>query len=192
MTIPRVDVRSELSVEDVMKKKLISTPGDTPITAVAKLMTNHKLSAVLVGPDAIISRGDIITRVIAFAQDPGVVSAKDVCSRPLITCPKDTPLEDAMELMAKNRIERLVVVDGNPPCPIGILTANDILKVSPSLLAIKREVWLLWEAREEEPEIFSGHCDDCKVYGQLRIVGGYALCESCLEEPKPESDEKYI
>lgn len=180
-----------MTVEDVYSRIIFRAPGDRPITAVAKMMTEHKIGAVLVDDNAIVTKGDIISRVIAFAQDPGVVTARDVCSRPLITCTKDTPLETAMEIMSKNRIERLIVVEGNPPLPVGYVSANDILKVSPSLLTIKRELWMLWEERlEDEPLTFPGYCDDCKSYGELRMVGGYALCDACRGEPTTDIEEK--
>lgn len=186
-------IETDMTVEDVYSRKIFRTTGDHPITAVAKIMTDYKIGAVLVDDDAIVTKGDIISRVIAFAQDPGVVTARDVCSRPLITCTKDTPLERAMEIMSKNRIERLIVVEGNAAHPIGYISANDILKVSPSLLAIKRELWMLWEGREEdEEETFPGYCDDCKDYGELQMVGGYALCDMCRGEPSSEREEKVL
>ncbi|MFQ5978544.1 MAG: cyclic nucleotide-binding/CBS domain-containing protein [Candidatus Heimdallarchaeota archaeon] len=184
---------AQMTVEDVYSRKIFRTPGDRPITTIAKMMTEYDIGAILVDNDAIVTKGDIISRVIAFAQDPGVVSARDVCSRPLITCTKDTPLEGAMELMAKNRIERLIVVEGNSALPVGYISANDILRVSPSLLTIKRELWMLWEEREEDvPEKFPGYCDDCKDYGELQMVGGYALCSACQGEPTTDREEKVL
>ena len=193
MIAPNEPHHTTMTVEDVYQKRIIRTPGDRPITAVAKLLTEFDVGCVVVDNDAILTKGDIISRVIAFAQDPGVVTARDVCSRPLITCSKDTTLESAMETMAKNRIERLVIIEGNPPVPKGVVSANDILKVAPSLLTIKRELWLLWEARiEEEPKTYSGYCDDCKSYGQLQMVGGYALCSRCREEVPSEENEEIL
>lgn len=51
---------------------------------------------------------------------------KDVMTRNVITIDKNRKLSDAMKLMEKNRISRVVVTDSGNLC--GIVTEKDIVK----------------------------------------------------------------
>lgn len=204
-----LDIAQELQQEDltlgeVMNQRIVRLDGSMPVTRAAKLMVTHGVGSVIVddgSDEGIITKGDIISRVIAFGHDPGIVSVGEIASKPLIKIDQNQTLEDAMILMARNKIERLVVIDkfsGEDNKIVGVIGVNDILRAAPGLFEIKREALLLAsEHNEEEIESFMGYCDECSNYStELKSVGGYALCPECLgihqeSDETDESDETY-
>ncbi|MFX0090192.1 MAG: CBS domain-containing protein [Candidatus Hodarchaeota archaeon] len=94
--------------------------------------------------------------------------------------------------MAKYKIERLVVIDNNQ-MPIGIVSVNDILRVTPGLLRIRREYWMQEHYEEdysrEKPD--DGYCEDCREFStELSNIGGVLLCPACLENREEEFEEE--
>ncbi|MHA1329941.1 MAG: CBS domain-containing protein [Candidatus Hodarchaeales archaeon] len=181
------------------KKEIISMPRDKPVTEAAKLMKENRVGSVLIKNDTIegiITKGDIIYRVLGRALDPGIVLVDDVMTSPIAYVSADETLETCMLYMAKKNIERILVVEDNDLSkPLGIISTNDILKFAPGLLRIQRERLLIENVSGAPDTIsFKGFCDDCGNYSeQLKIKNGYTLCPECSnpiidEEP----DEKIL
>jgi CBS-domain-containing membrane protein len=103
---------------------------------------------------------------------------------PLVTVgPKDSVAEAATK-MSKLRMRRLPVVSKGHL--IGILTENDILRISPSLIEITRE-WAKIKgpgsAEASGARIASGYCDSCGAFSsELRAREGQMLCSDCFEQ----------
>ncbi len=175
-----------LAVTEVMSRKIIRIPHNRPITSVAKLMVQYEVGSVIVTneegePHGIITRGDIIKRVVAEYKDPGLTQAREVCSSPIITCRTIDDLEEAIYKMTTNNIERLLVIDHKKKEPVGIITMNDIFYVAPSLLRTRFQDRSKLEIIEtDETQVFQGYCDDCENYSTaLKEFQGYLLCEDC-------------
>jgi len=195
----------ELEVSEVMSRHLARLDASMPVTRAAKLMVTHGVGSVIVdddGEEGILTKGDIISRVIAFGHDPGIVTVGEIATRPLVTVETTTSLQEAMTLMARNRVERLVVIErpaqGEARRIVGVISANDILRAAPGLFHIRRELMLMVhddDTAEEGEEIYTGHCDDCGNYStSLKTIGGYSLCPGCRipmgeDEIEPHDDE---
>jgi CBS domain-containing protein len=67
---------------------------------------------------------DITTMVVAEAADPEATSVGDVSSRDPISVEPHKDLEEALELMARNQVRRLPVVENDRL--IGIVAQADI------------------------------------------------------------------
>lgn len=177
--------------------KIISMSGNQPVTEAAKLMATHKVGSIIVKNNTIqgiITKGDIITRVVGKALDPGIIMVDDVMSHPISYISSDETLETTMLLMGQKGIERILVVENNDLTkPLGIISTNDILKFAPGLLRIRRER-LLINARPEELEgdasYFKGFCDDCGNFSEnLVTANGYTLCPECS---RPLSEDEHL
>jgi CBS domain-containing protein len=185
------------------KKRIITMSNNQPVTEAAKLMAeNHVGSIIIKNNDdivGIITKGDIINRVVGRALDPGIIIVDDVMSQPIFFVSADETLESTMLHMGQKNIERILVVENEDLSqPLGILSTNDILKFAPGLLRIRRER-LIIEALPEEANLtstmFRGFCDDCGNYSEkLTTANGYTLCADCIgsqyhiaeEEPSDE------
>lgn len=137
---------------DIMHGPVISVDRDTPVADIARLLIDKRISAVPVVDDngdlaGIVSEEDLIHRERAgteigrpwwlriFANDQVLADdyvkshgmrAADVMTTEVISVPEDAPLLKIVELMAKNRIRRVVVRDGNRP--VGMISRADVLR----------------------------------------------------------------
>lgn len=177
-------------------KEIVSMPTNRPVVEAAKLMMNHKIGSVLlkVGEEAnekiigIITKGDIITRVVGRGLDPGIIIVDDVMSSPVHFVSEDETLENTMLLMSQYNIERMLVV-GEDARPLGIVSTNDILRFSPGLLRIRRERLLIQSLPDDMKTLFKGFCDDCANYSEeLTTSSGYTLCPDCFQGSPIEDD----
>ncbi|MFX1504815.1 MAG: cyclic nucleotide-binding/CBS domain-containing protein [Promethearchaeota archaeon] len=189
------------AVGDVSKKNkgIISMPSDQPVTEAAKLMVENQVGSIIIKNEqieGIITKGDIIQRVVGRALDPGIILVDDVMSKPVSFVSADETLENTMLLMARENIERILVVEGNDYSqPLGIVSTNDILKFAPGLLRIHRERLLMENVQrsvddnDREHIEFEGFCDDCGNYSEsLKSANGYTLCPMCIGS-HPEEDQ---
>jgi CBS domain-containing protein len=191
-----------LSVGDVSKKNkgIVSMPSNQPVTEAAKLMVENQVGSIIIKNnqiEGIITKGDIIQRVVGRALDPGIILVDDVMTKPVSFVPADETLENTMLMMAQENIERILVVEGNDYSqPLGIVSTNDILKFAPGLLRIHRERLLMEtiqnksiDDNDRESIKFEGFCDDCSNYSDnLKSANGYTLCPTCIGS-HPEEDQ---
>lgn len=95
----------------------------------AQLMIQHDIGSVIVvegkNPVGIITERDITKQVIkgnAVLKKP----VKQAMSKPLVTAKPNMPIQEAFELMLKNKIRRLPILDGGGLT--GIVTTQDIMR----------------------------------------------------------------
>ena len=181
------DDHEEVLVGALIKSPIISMSSNLPVTEAAKLMRNHQIGAVIIKDEdivGILTKGDIIQRVVGRALDPGIVLVGDAMSKPVSFVSSDETLESTMRQMSKLKIERILVVDVQDSSEaLGIVSTNDLLAFAPELLAIRREQQIIMSHPDFEliPTHLQGFCDDCGNYSaNLSTANGYTLCSECL------------
>jgi len=104
-----------VKVRDVMDKKVYILDENKTCMDAIKLMLDKKVWSVVVSrqglPVGVVTERDIIRRVIAKGRDVEKVKLGEIMSSPLITVSPDEPIGRAMELMARNEIRRIYVVE---------------------------------------------------------------------------------
>ena len=200
----------EVLIRELVKNRktgIVSMQTNQPITKAAKLMVENQVGSIIITNgnitkiEGIITKGDVINRVVGRALDPGIILVEDAMSTPVVYVSADETLENTMLLMGRENIERILIVENNDLTkPLGIVSTNDVLKFAPGLLRIHRERLLIETVIDETPEEknrahikFEGFCDDCNNYSDfLSTANGYTLCPNCmgtqLEEDR-SSDE---
>lgn len=131
-----------LLVRDIMVRnvKTVRT-DDTVLDAVTKMNKFHIGSVVVTNngrPVGIITERNILQRIVEPCLDPAVVKAKDIMSSPLFTIDADLAVEEAAQIMAKRRVKKLPVVEGDKI--VGIVSSSDIVRTSPTQLGILEEL----------------------------------------------------
>ncbi|MFX0124855.1 MAG: cyclic nucleotide-binding/CBS domain-containing protein [Candidatus Hodarchaeota archaeon] len=118
-------------VEDLMNKEIVAVPTDESLEKVAQLMVENHVGSILVHQDhepvGIITKRDIIERVILYCQDPCEVKAKDIATRNLITISSGETIKDVLMLMYKHKIKRVLVKDPKNFELVGIITTYDLV-----------------------------------------------------------------
>jgi CBS domain-containing protein len=108
---------------------------ETAALVAAKIMRQHHVGALVVvdaqdksRPVGILTDRDLVLELMAEGLDPAVFTAGDIMTVDLITA---TPTMDAMEavqLMKKHRLRRLVLIDDEDRL-VGIITMEDVLEL---------------------------------------------------------------
>ncbi len=109
--------------------KLTAVSSELTVTDAAKVMSESKTDSVLVFENdnvvGIITDKDIISGVVAKGIDPSKITVKEITHKPVIKIHKDSKVKDAIELMNKHDIRRLIVEDDQRP--IGVISRKKIV-----------------------------------------------------------------
>ncbi len=119
-----------LAARHVMRQPLRTIQAADSVALAVRQMQINQVSSLIVPPrfdgDAygIITKHDVLGKVVAPARDPNRVLVREVMSAPLIGVDPDCPLRKCASLLMLNRIRRLpVLVDGRP---VGMLSDSDV------------------------------------------------------------------
>ncbi|MFB5630006.1 MAG: cyclic nucleotide-binding/CBS domain-containing protein [Nitrosopumilaceae archaeon] len=95
----------------------------------AKVMMDSQVESVLVFENndliGIVTMKDIFRDVVAAGKDPSKLTLKEIAHKPIIKIHKDEKVKDAIAIMNKNDIRRLVVT--NDERPIGIISQKAVI-----------------------------------------------------------------
>ena len=126
----RVDL---MKVRDIMTRPIIAEDEEALITKIAKDMAELGIGSVVITkegkPAGIVTERDIALKVLLKNKRASEVKAKEIMSFPLVTIEPETSVEEACELVAKNGMKRLPVVEND--VPIGIVSVRNILTKKP-------------------------------------------------------------
>ena len=105
--------------------------SDSATTLVEKMIKDNIGAVVVVEkgrPVGIITEKDLLEKVIKPLKDMDLTLAGDMMSKPLITIESDRPMKEALELMRKHNIRRLVVTKEGTL--LGLVTERRFLEVA--------------------------------------------------------------
>jgi CBS domain-containing protein len=115
---------------DVMTKEVLSIEGTATVADAVRMMKEKKVSSLFVNrrgqEDAwgIITRKDVVNKVVDPGKDPAEVKVFEIMSKPLITVSPGLALKYCARLFNAAGIRRAPVFDGKDI--IGILSNTDI------------------------------------------------------------------
>ncbi|MFX1521712.1 MAG: cyclic nucleotide-binding/CBS domain-containing protein [Promethearchaeota archaeon] len=175
-----------IKVSSIMNFEYYSVEPYATIDEAVKLMSENDTSLLVVAmkgkfPVGMLTERDILIRVLGGGKKPSETLVEEIMTRPVSICKPDTPITDAMRLMAKNRVRQLLVVKNG--LIMGIFQARDALNIAPDLIDLLAELVLI-RGKEDQliREGISGHCDKCKAYSdELRMFDGQYLCKYCRD-----------
>ncbi|MDH2908066.1 MAG: CBS domain-containing protein [Candidatus Nitrosotalea sp.] len=120
----------ELLNEPVYKftnPKMTTIASNLTIQDAVKAMAESRVDSILTFENnkiiGMVTEKDILYDVVARGLDPTKTTLKEITKSPLITISKTSSVKEALELMKKHDIRRLVVVDKRP---IGLITQKMI------------------------------------------------------------------
>ena len=127
----------QLRVVDAMHPGLISCSPDTPLRTIARMMATYRVHTILVtahgeeklpggGPWGIVSDTDLL--LAAEAGDVDQQPARTIAGTPVLTVASSDELAQAAQLMAKNDLSHLIVIESESERPIGVLSTLDIAR----------------------------------------------------------------
>jgi CBS domain-containing protein len=118
-----------MQVREIMTETVERVPPDTSLSAVAVKMEETDVGAIpvfegdrLVG---MVTDRDIVLRAVAPGKNPSETTAKEVMSEGVIYCFEDQDIREAAELMEKEKVRRLVVLNREKRL-VGIVSLGDL------------------------------------------------------------------
>ena len=115
-------------IEDIMTKKIIHIKIDEKISNACKKMLKFDIGFLPVSKDSkvigVITDRDIATKVFSNTTSLDV-KVEDYITRNIISCNKDSSIENALSIMRNNHVKRLLVLDDKRI--VGIVSLSDII-----------------------------------------------------------------
>jgi isocitrate dehydrogenase len=126
------------TVGDLMTRTLITVREDESVEQAMNVMTDNNVSSVVVEPDArgewgILTRRDIVTRIVRGNNNPATARVGDIATRPVVSVPAEMSIRDAAGKISDSNFSRFTVAQGKEV--IGIVTETDIFN------AVKKYGW---------------------------------------------------
>ena len=106
--------------------------GETAREA-ARRMAAEEVGALVVlddgrRPIGFVTDRDLMFHCVAEGRDADNVPLGEIMARPVVTVGEETPIEDALAMMARNGVRRLAVVDPEGRLA-GLLALDDVLEL---------------------------------------------------------------
>jgi|ERR1041385_4312284 len=118
-----------MRVGEIMSRNVVSVPVNATLVEASKLMRNYDIgflpvtsSEIVVG---VLTDRDIVIRGIGEGRNPYLTEVQYVMSTRPVCCYEDDVLTEAADILATNRLHRLVVVDDNNKLA-GLLSIDDL------------------------------------------------------------------
>ena len=136
-------------------RPIITIDEDASVIEAAKVMAETNRGSVVVTrkgiPVGILTERDVLKRVVAESKSPGATKAKDVMTASPVTIEKDRPLREAIDLMNRKGLRRMLVTENGKI--VGIFTLRDIVKHTRICANCGKEIRSVLDAQEPDAYI---------------------------------------
>jgi CBS domain-containing protein len=135
-------MESNIVVRDIMTKNVRVVREDTNLHEVIATISKFGINSLVVvqaeRPVGIITTRDALVRGFEHGMPVSAITAGMVASSPVITIDEQATVEEAANLMRRNKIKHLPVTSNNKL--VGMLSDMDIMFAVPSMLSMMEEV----------------------------------------------------
>lgn len=123
-----------MKVRELMVKSVLTCAKDDPVASVAKKMTTQNVGLLVVVEDnlskrpvGVVTDQDLISKVLIKGLNAEKTIVDKVTTKKIMSISPNANVEDAVSIMKKNDIKRVIVLDdlGNL---VGIISRSDIIK----------------------------------------------------------------
>ena len=121
-----------MKINDCMSKDVCYVKPDCRVYDAARIMCENHVGCIPVCDDkkcivGIVTDRDILLRTVACDKDVKATPVSEIMTTNVCTCGCEQNIDEAQNVMAKNQIRRIPVVD-NTNKIVGILTMGDLAK----------------------------------------------------------------
>lgn len=117
------------SISGFIDKTLSIQESNQNVSDSVKKMEEYGTDSLLVRDEGeikgIVTYKDVLFDVVSKGKDPTKVKIKEIMHIPLLTIQKNAKIKDAISLMTKNNVRRLVVLDDK--VPIGVISQKVLI-----------------------------------------------------------------
>jgi CBS domain-containing protein len=125
-----------MRVKEIMTANIELVSPNLSIRDAARLMRDRNVGSLPVGADGrldgMVTDRDITCRATADGRDPAKTKICDVITKDIAYCYDDQDVTDAAQVMERNHIRRLAVLDRDKRM-VGLLSLDDVARCSHDL-----------------------------------------------------------
>jgi CBS domain-containing protein len=126
------------SVADVMTRRVVYLPDDTPVDEAAQAMRDQGIGDLVVTHGStmvgLVTDRDIVIRAIAEGLAPRTTTLASIVTHELIMVEQSATVEEAVQAMRDRGVRRLLVCDADRKL-VGIISLSDVALLSTSASA---------------------------------------------------------
>ena len=121
----------ETLVQKLMKRACITLDENSSIKSLVDTLNKNKVGCVIVTslkshyPVGIVSERDLV-RNFKVLLNNNTIKVKEVMTKNIIFCNKNTSSKELMEIMSKNKIRHIPIIEKNKL--LGIVSIGDVVK----------------------------------------------------------------
>jgi signal-transduction protein with cAMP-binding, CBS, and nucleotidyltransferase domain len=168
----------ETKVGEIARRSLVTIEEDALVVEAVRLMVDRKIGSVVVTskkqPVGIVTRGDLLKKILVTGRSTETTKVIEIMTPTLISIDQNRSLGEAIDLMSRKGIRRLLVTQQGEI--VGIFTHTDVMNLNRLCLHCGREIKSILEygdAAEPYTECQCGsryhvrcandvvHCVDC-------------------------------
>ncbi len=177
-----------IKVGDLMTRNFIYVHPDANLKECAQTMIKKRVGSLIIKNGdklkGLLTEKDIIWAIVKKSEkDLKGIKAEDLMRRKIVTIKPSADIISAIQKFKKKKVRRLPVVENGKL--IGIITANDILRIDPGLfqmiaetIKIREETEKLNRSQIDVPRK-QGACEECGDSDMLYYDEPQWLCELC-------------
>ena len=117
-------------VGDAMSIPVITADCENNVKDSATLMTERGVGSLIIvekgKPVGIVTKRDIIKRVVSVGRDPSITKNREIMTSPLITTSRETGILAAMRILRERHISQMLVLDGEEM--VGVISERDLIR----------------------------------------------------------------
>lgn len=120
-----------MKINECMNQDVCFVKPDCKVYDAARIMNENHIGCIPICDDekkvlGVITDRDIVLRTVACDKDTKTTPVSEIMTTHVYTCECEQEVQEAEELMAKNQIRRIPIVDSSSKM-VGILTTGDLI-----------------------------------------------------------------
>jgi len=133
-------------------RPIITIEADATIVAASKMMADNDRGSIVVTRDGgtvgFLTERDVLKKVVARSLDPSSTRVKAVMTSNPVTIDKDRPLREAIDLMNRKGVRRMLITEKGRI--VGVFTLRDIMKYTRICVHCGKDIKSVIESTEPD------------------------------------------
>ena len=145
----------DIPAGSIARRELVDVDENSSVLEASARMVEKNRGSVTVTRRGervgILTERDVLKKVVAKGLDARSMKVKDVMTSPPVTIDQGRPLREAVDLMNRKRVRRMLVTENGKV--VGIFTLRDIMKHDRICVHCGKEIRSMLDSQEPEPYI---------------------------------------
>ncbi len=151
---------------EIVNKNIVKLSSkESALTAIKKMKSNNTRYALIIHNGeavGVVTKTDILFKVIYQRIDPATIMVRDIMSSPVITLPASAKISDALNMMNKHIIRQVFV--GSDTSIVGVITRDMLFDLIYNTSINSKEITDKIKLQVSNDELRCPYCDSIFEY----------------------------